>query len=204
MKSGQMIRETSILNTVVRKEKTCADIIHLSAKWSRARWEPRGAAAAAERLQGGGYLRQPRQLFPNRRRARAEDRRRMRPELVFPLGMFEAVTHFAGFKALGESVQKPLMYYDNHLIGNIVLFEVVAASGHFHLQPNYIEYDPRLITFRQLLGVFWSSHDSRQVFGQSLDVGNQCRSIIFTNATETPDWLLSAKEDTKRRQRVAS
>lgn len=38
-----------------------------------------------------------------------------------------------------------------------------------------VEYNPRLITFRQLLDVFWDSHDSRQVFGQGPDVGNQYR-----------------------------
>ncbi|KAK3039248.1 hypothetical protein RJ639_027952 [Escallonia herrerae] len=69
-----------------------------------------------------------------------------------------------------------LMIDDNHLIGTIVLLEVVAVSGHFRQQPYYIEYDPRLITFRQLLELFWSIHDSTQVFGQGLDVGNQYRS----------------------------
>lgn len=38
-----------------------------------------------------------------------------------------------------------------------------------------VEYDPRLISYRQLLEVFWSSHDSRQAFGQGPDVGNQYR-----------------------------
>jgi len=38
-----------------------------------------------------------------------------------------------------------------------------------------VEYDPRIIGYRQLLDVFWSSHDSRQVFGQGPDVGNQYR-----------------------------
>ncbi|KAL8536370.1 hypothetical protein ACS0TY_011843 [Phlomoides rotata] len=42
---------------------------------------------------------------------------------------FGAVIHFAGLKAVGESVQKPLMYYDNNLIGTIVLLEVMAAHG---------------------------------------------------------------------------
>ncbi|KAL5549246.1 hypothetical protein UlMin_004477 [Ulmus minor] len=32
-----------------------------------------------------------------------------------------------------------------------------------------VEYDPRGISFRQLLEVFWSRHDSRQVFGQGTD-----------------------------------
>lgn len=38
-----------------------------------------------------------------------------------------------------------------------------------------VEYDPKLIQFKQLLDVFWSSHDSRQVFGQGPDVGDQYR-----------------------------
>ncbi|KAK2979898.1 hypothetical protein RJ640_023969 [Escallonia rubra] len=43
--------------------------------------------------------------------------------------VFEAVIHFAGLKAVGESVHKPLMYHDNNLIGTIVLLEVMAAHG---------------------------------------------------------------------------
>jgi len=42
---------------------------------------------------------------------------------------FDAVIHFAGLKAVGESVDKPLLYFDNNLIGTIVLFEVMAAHG---------------------------------------------------------------------------
>lgn len=42
---------------------------------------------------------------------------------------FDAVIHFAGLKAVGESVQKPLMYYNNNLIGTITLLEVMAAHG---------------------------------------------------------------------------
>ncbi|KAL1569746.1 Peptide methionine sulfoxide reductase A5 [Salvia divinorum] len=53
-----------------------------------------------------------------------------------------------------------------------------------HAESVQVEYDPRITSFRELLDVFWSSHDSRQVFGQGPDVGNQYRSIIFTNGTE--------------------
>ena len=42
---------------------------------------------------------------------------------------FDAVIHFAGLKAVGESVQKPLLYFDNNLIGTITLLEVMAAHG---------------------------------------------------------------------------
>lgn len=48
---------------------------------------------------------------------------------VFASEKFDAVIHFAGLKAVGESVQKPLMYYDNNLIGTITLMEVMADHG---------------------------------------------------------------------------
>lgn len=38
-----------------------------------------------------------------------------------------------------------------------------------------VEYDPGMISFKELLDVFWSSHDPRQVYGQGPDVGNQYR-----------------------------
>jgi UDP-glucose 4-epimerase len=43
-------------------------------------------------------------------------------------GAFEAVMHFAAFKAVGESVNHPLRYYDNNVIGTIRLLEVLARQ----------------------------------------------------------------------------
>ncbi|XP_028774725.1 UDP-glucose 4-epimerase GEPI48 [Neltuma alba] len=50
-------------------------------------------------------------------------------EKIFSSTQFDAVIHFAGLKAVGESVQKPLLYYDNNLIGTITLLEVMAAHN---------------------------------------------------------------------------
>ncbi|OAY56350.1 UDP-glucose 4-epimerase 5 isoform X1 [Manihot esculenta] len=50
-------------------------------------------------------------------------------EKVFSKTKFDAVIHFAGLKAVGESVEKPLLYFDNNLIGTITLLEVMAAHG---------------------------------------------------------------------------
>ncbi len=41
----------------------------------------------------------------------------------------EAVIHFAGLKAVGESVAKPAMYYDNNIHGTLVLTEVMKEAG---------------------------------------------------------------------------
>ncbi|KAG9132612.1 hypothetical protein Leryth_024686 [Lithospermum erythrorhizon] len=50
-------------------------------------------------------------------------------EKLFASEKFDAVIHFAGLKAVGESVHKPLLYYDNNIIGTIYLLEVMAAHG---------------------------------------------------------------------------
>lgn len=45
---------------------------------------------------------------------------------VFAAHQFFGVIHFAGLKAVGESVAKPLMYYNNNVSGTITLLEVMA------------------------------------------------------------------------------
>ncbi len=44
-------------------------------------------------------------------------------------GKIDAVIHFAGKKAVGESVEKPLLYYNNNITGTLILCEVMAAHG---------------------------------------------------------------------------
>lgn len=44
-----------------------------------------------------------------------------------------AVLHFAGLKAVGESVQQPLRYYDNNVAGTLALCQAMAAAGVFRL-----------------------------------------------------------------------
>ena len=46
-------------------------------------------------------------------------------EEIFSKENIEAVIHFAGYKAVGESVKKPLMYYENNLISTLYLLEVM-------------------------------------------------------------------------------
>lgn len=41
----------------------------------------------------------------------------------------QAVIHFAGLKAVGESVEKPLAYYDNNVVGTLRLLEVMGECG---------------------------------------------------------------------------
>jgi len=48
---------------------------------------------------------------------------------VFAQYDIKSVVHFAGLKAVGESVQQPLRYYDNNVNGSLVLFEAMTAAN---------------------------------------------------------------------------
>jgi UDP-glucose 4-epimerase len=60
---------------------------------------------------------------------RADLRDRTALDGIFQEGGFDAVVHFAGLKAVGESVQIPLAYYENNVGGTITLCQAMAAAG---------------------------------------------------------------------------
>lgn len=55
------------------------------------------------------------------------DKESMRP--IFEEHKLDAVIHFAGLKAVGESVAKPLMYYQNNITGTLNLCELMKEYG---------------------------------------------------------------------------
>ncbi|CAA6819377.1 MAG: UDP-glucose 4-epimerase (EC, partial [uncultured Sulfurovum sp.] len=65
---------------------------------------------------------------------------------VFEQHEIEAVIHFAGLKAVGESVELPLKYYDNNVNGSAVLCEVMA------------EYNCKSIIFSSSATVYGDPH----------------------------------------------
>lgn len=52
---------------------------------------------------------------------------------LFSAHAIDTVVHFAGLKAVGESVEKPLHYYDNNITGSIVLLKAMMESGVFSI-----------------------------------------------------------------------
>ncbi|MBU1668541.1 UDP-glucose 4-epimerase GalE [bacterium] len=65
---------------------------------------------------------------------------------VFNAHKIDAVIHFAGLKAVGESVEEPLKYYDNNVNGTAVLCEVMA------------EYNCKSIVFSSSATVYGDPH----------------------------------------------
>ena len=50
-------------------------------------------------------------------------------EKIFSENDIYAVIHFAGLKAVGESCAKPLMYYENNLMANLALADVMSKHN---------------------------------------------------------------------------
>jgi len=48
---------------------------------------------------------------------------------IFDKHAIRAVIHFAGLKAVGESVEKPLLYYENNVAGTVTLCQAMAEAG---------------------------------------------------------------------------
>lgn len=60
---------------------------------------------------------------------KADLRDRSALDAIFRTYDFDAVVHFAGLKAVGESVQIPLAYYDNNIGGTLTLCQAMADAG---------------------------------------------------------------------------
>ena len=58
-------------------------------------------------------------------------------------------------------------------------YEEVSGGSTGHAEVIRIEYDPTQITFRDLMTVFFTSHDPTTLNKQGNDVGTQYRSVIF-------------------------
>ncbi|MDE5670142.1 MAG: UDP-glucose 4-epimerase GalE [Eubacterium sp.] len=50
-------------------------------------------------------------------------------DAIFKKENIDSVIHFAGLKAVGESVQKPLEYFDNNVNGTLILLDVMRNNG---------------------------------------------------------------------------
>ena len=76
---------------------------------------------------------------------------------VFKTYSIDSVIHFAGLKAVGESVAKPLKYYDNNVVGTIKLLEVMR------------EFDCKKIVFSSSATVYGNPESCP--IDESFDVG---------------------------------
>ncbi|GMR12096.1 MAG: peptide-methionine (S)-S-oxide reductase MsrA [Gemmatimonadota bacterium] len=71
-------------------------------------------------------------------------------------------------------------------------YEQVCSTATGHAEVVHLEYDPGLVSYDELLAVFWDIHDPTQLNRQGADVGTQYRSAIFYHSDEQEQAALAS------------
>lgn len=70
-------------------------------------------------------------------------------------------------------------------------YEDVCTDETGHAEVVQVEFDPAVVSYRQLLEVFWANHNPTMLNRQGPDVGTQYRSVVFYH---TPEQRAAAEE----------
>jgi len=77
-------------------------------------------------------------------------------------------------------------------------YEQVSMGNTGHAEVVEIEYDPNIITYSELLEVFWRNIDPTALNYQFADVGSQYRTEIFTVGPNQMEEALNSKDELER------
>lgn len=92
-----------------------------------------------------------------------------------------------------EGVEEVVSGYSGGKIENPTYKEVSSGlTG--HAEVCQITFDPSVITYKELLEVFWKTHDPTTLNRQGNDVGPQYRSVIFYHNNEQKELAKTYKE----------
>jgi len=74
-------------------------------------------------------------------------------------------------------------------------YQDVSTGSTGHAEAVLVAFDPKVISYRDLLGYFWRLHDPTQVGGQGSDIGPQYRSQIFYFNDGQKEIALGSREE---------
>ncbi len=80
-------------------------------------------------------------------------------------------------------------------------YEDVSSHGTGHAEAVLVEFDPRQVSYAELLRFFWQTHDPTSGDRQGPDRGSQYRSAIFTFGPEQQAAALASRDEEQKRVR---
>ncbi len=82
-------------------------------------------------------------------------------------------------------------------------YKDVCSGKTGHAEVVEVEFDPAVVSYRQLLEVFWSNHDPTTPDRQGHDIGSQYRSAIFFHNGEQETTATASRDEVNRSGRFA-
>ena len=73
-------------------------------------------------------------------------------------------------------------------------YEEVCSGLTGHTEAVLVVFDPKIVTYVELLRLFWEMHDPTTLNSQGMDVGTQYRSVVFFHDPEQEASALASKE----------
>ncbi len=77
-------------------------------------------------------------------------------------------------------------------------YEKVCTNKTGHIEVVQIKYDPSIVSYEELLDIFWKIHDPTQLNRQGPDVGTQYKSVIFYHDEKQKKSAEESKEKQDR------
>lgn len=92
-----------------------------------------------------------------------------------------------------KGVEKVVSGYSGGKIKNPSYREICTGTTG-HAEVTQITYNPGLVSYEELLEIFWNTHDPTTLNQQGADVGTQYRSVIFYNTEKEKNIALAYKK----------
>ena len=112
-------------------------------------------------------------------------------EASFAAGCFWGVEEL--FRITSGVIETEVGYMGGHVKNPT--YEQVCTGDTGHAESVHLVYDPRIISYGQLLDVFWKLHNPTTVNRQGPDIGEQYRSVIFYYDEEQKENAEKSKKE---------
>lgn len=113
---------------------------------------------------------------------------------TFGAGCFWGVE--AAFRKVNGVVSTSVGYMGGHFPNPSYLDVLARVTGHAEVVQ--VEYDPNIVSYQELLNLFWHIHAPTSLNRQGPDRGEQYRSVIFFHILEQEEMALASRQKLQR------